>query len=129
MYFIYMRNSVILIVLLLITILLLFLDYLYSNQVLLDYKAIAIIIISLLVSVIFGYKITLLEKNIIKKYVDTFGLFGLIISFTGCVVWFIGELLIVLGYNDMPWVDATGALSCSIGALIALILYLTNKKQ
>jgi hypothetical protein len=123
-----MRNSVILIVLLLITILLLFLDYLYNNQVLLDYKAIAIIIISLLVSVIFGYKITLLEKNIIKKYVDTFGLFGLIISFTGCVVWFIGELLIVLGYNDMPWVDATGALSCSIGALIALILYLTNKK-
>ena len=128
MYFIYMRNSVILIVLLLITILLLFLDYLYNNQVLLDFKAIAIIIISLLVSVIFGYKITLLEKNIIKKYVDTFGLFGLIISFTGCVVWFIGELLIVLGYNDMPWVDATGALSCSIGALIALILYLTNKK-
>lgn len=128
MYFIYMRNSVILIVLLLITILLLFLDYLYNNQVLLDYKAIAIIIISLLVSVIFGYKITLLEKNIIKKYVDTFGLFGLIISFTGCVVWFIGELLIVLGYKDMPWVDATGALSCSIGALIALILYLTNKK-
>lgn len=123
-----MRNSVILIVLLLITILLLFLDYLYNNQVLLDFKAIAIIIISLLVSVIFGYKITLLEKNIIKKYVDTFGLFGLIISFTGCVVWFIGELLIVLGYNDMPWVDATGALSCSIGALIALILYLTNKK-
>ena len=123
-----MKNIVILLALLLITIFLLILDYLYNNQVPLDYKAIFIIITSLILSLIFSYKITLLEKNVIKKYVETFSLFGLIISFTGCVVWFIGELLIVLGYDDMPWVDATGALSCSLGALVALILYLTNKK-
>ena len=45
----------------------------------------------------------------------------------GCIIWFIGEYLVVLGHKKDPMIDATGAAGCSIAAFMTLILFLKNK--
>jgi len=49
------------------------------------------------------------------------------VALIGCIIWFIGEYLVVLGHKNDPIIYAAGAAACSIAAFITLILFIQNK--
>ncbi|ALH22974.1 hypothetical protein ceV_068 [Chrysochromulina ericina virus CeV-01B] len=83
------------------------------------------------ISIFFKDSIFNIIKNnkytIFKKYHNIFNFIALLIAFTGCIIWFIGEYLVVLGHNNDPIIDAVGAAACSIAAFITLIIFLEKK--
>ena len=86
------------------------------------------------ISVIFGLLISyiismiLLNKNIkfLKKYKYNLNVFALITSLIGGSLWTIGEFLVYKGHSSHELLNPIGAFSTTIGALMALILYMNK---
>jgi hypothetical protein len=89
-------------------------------------------LIGVILTVLFGFIFNIMKTNkfaILKKYHSIFNFIALLIALIGCIIWFIGEYLVVLGYKNDPIIDATGAAACSIAAFITLLLFVQNKKR
>jgi hypothetical protein len=87
-------------------------------------------LIGVIFTVLFGVIFNIIKNNkytIFKKYHNIFNFIALLIAFTGCIIWFIGEYLVVLGHNNDPIIDVVGAAACSIAAFITLIIFLQKK--
>ena len=81
-------------------------------------------------TLLFGFIFNIMKTNkfaILKKYHNLFNFLALLVALVGCIIWFIGEYLVVLGHKNDPIIDATGAAACSIAAFITLILFIQNK--
>lgn len=61
-----------------------------------------------------------------KNYNKFFTLIALITAFLGSALWFTGEYLTYIGKEEHPLLDPLGAFSCSISALITLIIFILN---
>jgi len=84
-------------------------------------------IIGVIITFIIGIIINNVEHKkytIFKKYHNIFNFVALLIALLGCVIWFIGEYIVLQGYKSEPIIDATGAFACSISAFISLLLFI-----
>ena len=89
-------------------------------------------LIGVVLTVLLGFIFNIMKTNkfaILKKYHNIFNFIALLIALIGCIIWFIGEYLVVLGHKNDPIIDATGAAACSIAAFITLLLFVQNKKR
>lgn len=89
-------------------------------------------LIGVVLTVLLGFIFNIMKTNkfaILKKYHNIFNFIALLIAFIGCIIWFIGEYLVVLGHKNDPAIDAAGAAACSIAAFITLLLFVQNKKR
>ncbi len=87
-------------------------------------------LIGVVLTVLFGLIFNIMKTNkftILKKYHNIFNLIALLVALIGCIVWFIGEYLVVLGHKNDPIIDAAGAAACSLAAFITLILFVQKK--
>ncbi len=66
-------------------------------------------------------------SSILFNICNIFNLIALLVALIGCIVWFIGEYLVVLGHKNDPIIDAAGAAACSLAAFITLILFVQKK--
>jgi len=87
-------------------------------------------LIGVILTVLFGFIFNIIKTNkfsVFKKYYNIFNFLALLVALIGCIIWFIGEYLVVLGHKNDPIIDAAGAAACSIAAFITLILFVQNK--
>jgi hypothetical protein len=87
-------------------------------------------LIGVILTVLFGFIFNIIKTNkfsVFKKYYNIFNFLALLVALIGCIIWFIGEYLVVLGYKNDPIIDAAGAAACSIAAFITLILFVQSK--
>ena len=87
-------------------------------------------IIGVSVTFVIGIIINSIEnKNyvIFKKYHNIINFVALLIALLGCIIWFIGEYIVVQGHKGDPIIDATGAFACSISAFITLLMFIESR--
>jgi len=80
-------------------------------------------IITFLIILIFNNNKFKLNAN----YNKLFTIIALTTAFIGSALWFTGEYLTYIGKEEHPLLDPLGAFSCTISALLTLIIFILNK--
>lgn len=80
-------------------------------------------ILTFLIVLIFNNSKFKLNSN----YNKLFTIIALVTAFIGSALWFTGEYLAYIGKEEHPLLDPLGAFSCTISALITLIIFILHK--